>query len=102
MAKKNKKLILGLLIAAVLIAFIPLFALKDAEFGGSDDAGKRDGGRNPRRIRTVVYPGTGNHDRRRTSGRSGKYVVLRADRDRRWNHRFCDGTVRGTKKMDER
>ena len=39
MAKKNKKLILGLLIAAVLIAFIPLFALKDAEFGGSDDAG---------------------------------------------------------------
>ena len=97
MAKKNKKLILGLLIAAVLIAFIPLFALKDAEFGGSDDAG-----RNPRRIRTVVYPGTGNHDRRRTSGRSGKYVVLRADRDRRWNHRFCDGTVRGTKKMDER
>ena len=30
MAKKNKKLILGLLIAAVLIAFIPLFALKDA------------------------------------------------------------------------
>lgn len=39
MAKKNKKLILGLLIAAVLIVFIPLFALKDAKFGGSDDAG---------------------------------------------------------------
>lgn len=36
---KNTKTVLILLIAVVLIAFIPLFALKDAEFGGSDDAG---------------------------------------------------------------
>lgn len=28
-----------LLIAAVLIAVVPLFVLKEAEFGGSDDAG---------------------------------------------------------------
>ena len=36
---KNTKIVIILLILAVLIAFIPLFALKDAEFGGSDDAG---------------------------------------------------------------
>lgn len=34
-----KKQIILMLIAILLIAFIPLFALKDAEFGGSDDAG---------------------------------------------------------------
>ena len=39
-----KKTVIALLIAAVLIALIPLFALKDAQFGGSDDAG-RGGGR---------------------------------------------------------
>lgn len=36
---KNTKTVIALLIAAVLIAVIPLFALKGAEFGGSDDAG---------------------------------------------------------------
>lgn len=39
METKNKKLVLILILAAVLIALIPLFALKGAEFGGSDDAG---------------------------------------------------------------
>lgn len=39
MEKKNKKIIAALIIASVLIAVIPLFALKGAEFGGSDDAG---------------------------------------------------------------
>ena len=34
-----KKTVIALMIAAVLIALIPLFALKDAQFGGSDDAG---------------------------------------------------------------
>ena len=34
-----KKTILIILLAIVLIAMIPLFLLKDAEFGGSDDAG---------------------------------------------------------------
>lgn len=34
-----KKKVIVLLVIALLIAFIPLFALKDAEFGGSDDAG---------------------------------------------------------------
>ena len=36
---KNTKTVIILLASAVLIAVIPLFALKGAEFGGSDDAG---------------------------------------------------------------
>ncbi len=36
---KTKKTVVALIIVAVLIAFVPLFALKGAEFGGSDDAG---------------------------------------------------------------
>lgn len=36
---KNKKMTIVLLIIAVLIAIVPLFVLKGAEFGGSDDAG---------------------------------------------------------------
>ncbi|MGN0145305.1 MAG: energy-coupling factor ABC transporter substrate-binding protein [Clostridium sp.] len=36
---KNKKTVIILLIIALAIAIIPLFALKGAEFGGSDDAG---------------------------------------------------------------
>lgn len=35
----KKSTIIALILAVILIAFIPLFALKDAEFGGSDDAG---------------------------------------------------------------
>lgn len=36
---KTKKTVVSLLIIATLIATIPLFTLKGAEFGGSDDAG---------------------------------------------------------------
>lgn len=36
---KNKKIVVTLLIVAALIIFVPLFALRGAEFGGSDDAG---------------------------------------------------------------
>lgn len=36
-----KKKVVVLLVLVLLIAFIPLFALKDAEFGGSDDAGSQ-------------------------------------------------------------
>lgn len=36
---KNKLTVIILLIIALLIAIIPLFALKGAGFGGSDDAG---------------------------------------------------------------
>ncbi|MGH4122050.1 MAG: energy-coupling factor ABC transporter substrate-binding protein [Clostridium sp.] len=38
---KTKKKVVILLIIAALIAIIPLFALKGAEFGGSDDAGSK-------------------------------------------------------------
>lgn len=38
---KTKKTVITLLIIAALIAVIPLFVLKDAEFGGSDDAGSK-------------------------------------------------------------
>ena len=37
--KSNKKTVVILLIIAVLIAAVPLFALKNADFGGSDDKG---------------------------------------------------------------
>ncbi len=38
---KNKKLVIVLLIVAVVIAIAPLVALRNAEFGGSDDAGSQ-------------------------------------------------------------
>lgn len=38
---KNAKTVVILLVIAALIAVIPLFALKNAEFGGSDDAGSQ-------------------------------------------------------------
>lgn len=39
--KYRKAIVVFLLIAAVLIAAAPIFALKGAEFGGSDDAGSQ-------------------------------------------------------------
>ena len=36
---KNKKIVISLLVIVVLMAVVPLFMLKNAEFGGSDDAG---------------------------------------------------------------
>ncbi len=36
---KRKKTVFILIVVAILIAFVPLFALKGAQFGGSDDAG---------------------------------------------------------------
>ncbi|KZL92676.1 energy-coupling factor ABC transporter substrate-binding protein [Clostridium magnum] len=38
---KTKKKVTTLLIIAALIAIIPIFTLKGAEFGGSDDAGSK-------------------------------------------------------------
>ena len=39
--KATKKKVAALLILALLIILVPLFALKGAEFGGSDDAGSQ-------------------------------------------------------------
>ena len=36
-----KKTVIAAIIAVLLLAFVPPFALKDAEFGGSDDAGSQ-------------------------------------------------------------
>ncbi len=36
---RNTKIVLVSLLAVILLAFMPLFMLKGAEFGGSDDAG---------------------------------------------------------------
>ena len=41
MNKKTKRLVIVLIIAALLLMFVPLFALKGASFGGSDDAGSQ-------------------------------------------------------------
>ena len=93
--KNNKLLVAVLLILAVFIAFAPLFMLKDAEFGGSDDKG------NSLIEETVGGSDSGSDPWRRTSGRGGEYAVLCADRDRRRNHRISDGAFCGTEKMDE-
>ena len=37
-----KKTVIAWILVIVLMAFVPLFALKDAEFGGSDDAGSQE------------------------------------------------------------
>ena len=39
--KNKKRTVIILLIIAILIAVVPLFTLKGAEFGGSDDAGSK-------------------------------------------------------------
>ncbi|MDF2885870.1 MAG: Cobalt transport protein CbiN [Lacrimispora sp.] len=41
MSRKKKQTIAVLLVLVCLIAIIPLFAVKGAEFGGSDDAGSQ-------------------------------------------------------------
>ncbi|MCH3964360.1 MAG: energy-coupling factor ABC transporter substrate-binding protein [Clostridium sp.] len=41
MNRKTKKKIIILLLIALVIAVVPLFTLKGAEFGGSDDAGSK-------------------------------------------------------------
>lgn len=41
MKRTDKKIITIILAAAALLVLVPLFALKGAEFGGSDDAGSQ-------------------------------------------------------------
>ncbi len=86
---KNTKTVLILILAVVLIAAVPLFALRGAEFGGSDDA-------------ALVHACAGNCDRRRTSGRSRESFFLHPDRNRSRYHRILHGTACGTEEMDEK
>ncbi len=39
--KDNRKTVIILLVIVLALILVPLFALKDAEFGGSDDAGSQ-------------------------------------------------------------
>lgn len=39
MSKENKRWMIGLFIAVILLAVTPLMIVKDGTFGGSDDAG---------------------------------------------------------------
>lgn len=39
MDKQSKKVVAVLLVLVLLIVFVPFFALRGADFGGSDDAG---------------------------------------------------------------
>jgi len=39
--KKNAKIVIILSVIVLALIIVPLFALKDAEFGGSDDAGSQ-------------------------------------------------------------
>ena len=41
MKSADKKIIAAILLVVVLMIVVPLFALKGAEFGGSDDAGSQ-------------------------------------------------------------
>lgn len=41
MKSADKKIIAAILLVVVLMIIVPLFALKGAEFGGSDDAGSQ-------------------------------------------------------------
>ena len=57
---KNTKTVVILLVIAALIAIVPLFALKGAEFGGSDDAGSEmiseiKGGELPGEIESLIF-----------------------------------------------
>ena len=92
---KNKKTVILLLIAAVLIAVVPLFVLKEAEFGGSDDAGsvmvEEINGEYEPWFTPVLETAL---DRELPGDR--KSYFLYSDRDRRGNHRIYNGTVRGT------
>ena len=89
----KKKVILGILVI-FLIALVPLFVLKDAEFGGSDDAGSQvveevDSSYEPWAtpiLETII---------------GGKSLLLYPDRYRRRDHRLYHGPVRGTEEMDE-
>ena len=99
-AKSNKGLVISLLVLCLLIALVPLFALKGAEFGGSDDAGSvmvsEVTGTEYEPWFTPVLetllggelPGGGEPD------------VLSADRAGRRYHRFRDGPSGGAEKMD--
>ncbi len=105
MEKKNhnKRLAVILIIAIILIALVPLFTLKNAEFGGSDDAGSQMVNEiTGIGIRTLVHPCTGKRPWKGAPRRGGKPVFLCTDRYRRRHCGLYYGPSSRTKKVDER
>ena len=103
MSRSKKRTIAVLLVLVVLIAVIPLFAVKGAEFGGSDDAGSQM----ITKIRGTEYepwftPVIGNGDRRRDSRRDRKPAVLPSDRNRSGSDRVFHGKTVERKKWQDK
>lgn len=71
-----KKTVIALLVVILLIAFVPLFALKDAEFGGSDDAGSQVVEEVDSSFQPIAEPILEKNTGPRASRRSGKSFVL--------------------------
>lgn len=97
----KKKVFLAILLI-FLIAFVPLFALKDAEFGGSDDAGSQvveevDSSYEP--WATPIFEKLIGGE---LPGEVEKSSLLSSDRN--WSRRHCfhHGTFCRTQEMDER
>ena len=90
--KKSKKgLVVLLLILAILIAVVPFLMLKDAEFGGSDDAA---GG-------AIEEIQGGEYEPWFTPILESYLNFLRTDRYRSRHSRLLYGSVLRKKKMDE-
>lgn len=97
-----KKTVFAIIIAILLIALIPLFVLRDAEFGGSDDAGS-----------VVVEEVDSSYEPWATPilerliggelpGEVESLFFLYPDRYRRRYPCLCDGSSGRAKKMDEK
>ena len=94
----KKGTVIALIIAVLLIAFIPLFLLKDAQFGGSDDAGSNVVEEVDAGYEAWAAPVLEKIIGGRASRGSGEYAVLRADRHRSRNSGLLYGPVRRTEK----
>ena len=93
METKNKKFAAALILAAILIAVIPVIALKDAEFGGSDDAGSVMVEEIHGEYTPWFSPILETFLRRRTAWRTGKPDLLRPDGHRGRHHRLFYGAA---------
>ena len=96
-----KKTVIAAIVAIFLIAFVPLFVLKDAEFGGSDDAGsvvveEVDSSYEP--WATPVFEQLLGGE---LPGEVESSPFLYPDRYRSRNYRLYNGTFCRTQKMDE-
>ena len=98
---KNTKTVIILLVIAVLIAVIPVAALRGAEFGGSDDAGsvmvEEIHGEYEPWFTPVLETALGGE----LPGELESLLFLCADWDRRGSDRLFYGAFCGAEKMDE-